>query len=264
MSYEHFPKDLMTDFFLSDRKLAEIAIEALVGKEPGILSIILKKLAELNVRLLGVNFTLRDDNRYIFLFLDITQSPIKLEKICEELRKIEGVIKVKFKENPYPGYILEVFGFPTTITMGNMRALIIPSYFFSEMLKEMYEKMSSGGEAIAFYEGVFMGETVFEIFPVKTSLKDTIKLLTLLYKAYGWGIMELVEFNLLLKKIVIRIYDNFESSIYKKTVNESRCHFTRGIITGLTRRLFNREVRVIEEKCRAKGDPYCEFIVKIL
>ena len=46
-----------------------------------------------------------------------------------------------------------------------------------------------------------------------------------------------------------------------RELDEVICHHTGGLIAGCTKALFDRDVVVVESRCRAKGDSDCEFLV---
>ena len=45
---------------------------------------------------------------------------------------------------------------------------------------------------------------------------------------------------------------------------EPSSHMFRGMLAGVIEEIANRQVISLEEKCIAKGDPYCQFVVKPL
>ena len=78
------------------------------------------------------------------------------------------------------------------------------------------------------------------------------------YQASGWGRVELVRCDLHAANIVLRLYDSFECKVFRD-IGRPASQFIRGHLSGLLSGLLGAEVRAIETKCIAKGDPYCEF-----
>jgi len=67
---------------------------------------------------------------------------------------------------------------------------------------------------------------------------------------------------------LFRTYNGWDAESYMTAIGESDepvCHFTRGFFAGAAGALkFKSEnVEGVETKCVAKGDPYCEFVVKL-
>ncbi len=58
--------------------------------------------------------------------------------------------------------------------------------------------------------------------------------------------------------LTVRIHNSLESS-YTSNAEEPVCHITRGFLKYMTEAFTGKKVAVQEVKCRAKGDPYCEF-----
>ncbi len=63
--------------------------------------------------------------------------------------------------------------------------------------------------------------------------------------------------------LVVRIYDSLEST-YGSPSGKPICHMTRGLLMFLGETFTGGAVEVVETKCRAAGDPYCEFHLKPL
>jgi len=62
-------------------------------------------------------------------------------------------------------------------------------------------------------------------------------------------------------RIVLRLYDSFECEAFRCS-DRPASQFIRGHISGLISALLNSNIRVIETKCIAKGDDFCEFIAE--
>lgn len=82
---------------------------------------------------------------------------------------------------------------------------------------------------------------------------------------FGWGII-LVEKRE--DEVLVRSYNGWEAESYLNAIGKSdrpMCHFTRGFMAGGVGAIILRtaDVRGEETKCMIKGDPYCEFAVKL-
>ncbi|MFH1752210.1 MAG: 4-vinyl reductase, partial [archaeon] len=66
-------------------------------------------------------------------------------------------------------------------------------------------------------------------------------------------------------EFVWRFNDNQIALAYKKEFGKSKkaiCHTLRGYFTGTASNVCGKELEAIETKCMAKGDAFCEFVIK--
>ena len=79
------------------------------------------------------------------------------------------------------------------------------------------------------------------------------------FRSLGICIVEVVEKN----PIKIRVYECVFCSGFPN-IGECVCHYERGILAGCFESILNKKVEVIERKCCACGDDYCEFEVCVI
>ena len=89
--------------------------------------------------------------------------------------------------------------------------------------------------------------------------------------AFGWGDIEVKEI-LPEKKLRIRVNDSYEASGYSErygTGASGKCYMLRGVTAAFMDLIYGAEYPdgcfdfVAEEPlCRAKGDPFCEFVAR--
>ena len=89
--------------------------------------------------------------------------------------------------------------------------------------------------------------------------------------AFGWGDIEVKEI-LPEKKLRIRVNDSYEASGYLErygTATSGKCYMLRGVTAAFMDLIYGVDYPdgcfdfVAEEPlCRAKGDPFCEFVAK--
>ena len=89
--------------------------------------------------------------------------------------------------------------------------------------------------------------------------------------AFGWGDIEVKEI-LPEKKLRIRVNDSYEASGYLErygTATSGKCYMLRGVTAAFMDLIYGADYPdgcfdfVAEEPlCRAKGDPFCEFVAK--
>ena len=89
--------------------------------------------------------------------------------------------------------------------------------------------------------------------------------------AFGWGDIEVKEI-LSEKKLCIRVNDSYEASGYLERYGAAasgKCYMLRGVTAAFMDLIYGAEYPdgcfnyVAEEpRCRAKGDPFCEFVAE--
>jgi len=75
-----------------------------------------------------------------------------------------------------------------------------------------------------------------------------------------FGILEIHSFGK--GKLVLRIQECgecFGLPIFDKSI----CHFSLGLFSEFFGKLFNKKIKSYESKCVAKGDDFCEFVLKM-
>ncbi len=119
------------------------------------------------------------------------------------------------------------------------------------VLEILGEKIGSEAAQIALDKGLIKGLD-----------ESTFKFLQNVYLNSGWGKWEYEKRG---DEIIARVYNPFEADAHKIAfgeVEEPSCFFTRGYLKGFFSTLLGKEVDVVEEKCKARGDEYCEFHIK--
>ena len=79
---------------------------------------------------------------------------------------------------------------------------------------------------------------------------------------FASGIAEDLSASVNYERAIVKVWNNIECSLgKKKNVKKPFSHWLRGLLAGFGTRFFGKKVSVIETKCIAKGDPYCEFVI---
>ena len=76
----------------------------------------------------------------------------------------------------------------------------------------------------------------------------------------GWGTSELLKYDDKKTEGLFRTYDAPVGGSFKGKFKYPAEHFWRAITAGTGISIFNKEIDVIETKCIAHGETYCEFI----
>ncbi len=107
--------------------------------------------------------------------------------------------------------------------------------------------------------------------PMIDQKEDQIHGFTAVAVAFGWGDLEVKEL-LPEERLVIRVSDSYEATGYlqsRRVGNSGKCYMLRGVTGAFMDLLYGTEYPqgcftfvADEPLCRAKGDPYCEFIAR--
>ena len=79
------------------------------------------------------------------------------------------------------------------------------------------------------------------------------------FEEYKIGILEIIEGM----PLRLRVYECVDCAGLPN-IGKKVCCFEAGILAGVLKNIFNKDVHVVEVKCYASGDDCCEFEVKIL
>jgi hypothetical protein len=109
------------------------------------------------------------------------------------------------------------------------------------------------------------------VVPMIESKEDQIHGFAAVAVAFGWGDLEVREL-VPDQKLVIRVSDSYEATGYLQRhgrANSGKCYMLRGVTGAFMDLLYGEDYPdgcfafLAEEMlCRAKGDPYCEFIAQ--
>jgi len=244
--------------YAEDRDIVEFYFT--VSNKPGQLMKAIEIFTKYKVNILNISaYALPDwDRAPVFIFADFTDLDIDVGQIKGELELVTGG-KVYLKTPPAKGFMMDEFAFPLYVFPG-ARSLIILEHDFQEMIRGLYEKLGETGAILIYHLAYSGGKLLAKYLSEKLGLKDTELLIEVLkvYQAGGWGRVELIRYDPLTMSIVLRLYDSIECKTFKGS-DKPASQFIRGHLSGLLSGLLNADIRIIESKCIAKGDPYCEF-----
>ncbi len=253
--------------YLPRRKLAGYAIkfspESLL--KTGILKEITEILTDNKVPILFLSLSRPSLGEPLdaLLFVDLTDSKIDERKLQNELNRVNYVADVKLIKPIFDGMLVDVYF--EKLSMGSKRAVLFREPLYSALIKETVKRLGSGGFALLYHIGVFMGKNVYKDYLKILGREDPESLIELgkaFFRMSGFGIVEVVYVDLKKKEALLRVYDSFECSLYKNE-KTPMSNLVRGIFAGWFSELLKiPEVKVTEIKCIAVGDKYCEFLMK--
>ena len=194
---------------------------------------------------------------YDFTGLDV--SPEKVKEAMEEAAKSMGIsVEVEIIEPTIPGFVVDTRHFPVRF-LGERAAVfrksVLEAWFFG-----MRKRFGTAAEVFLYYEGVETGSHVYDDYAESgVERKDMWRFLSA--TMFASGLVSRMEVGLG-EPMVVKIWDSIECEIGRG----SKTFFSRwmrGLIAGFASKYFGKKVNVIEVKCIAKGDPYCEFTVAV-
>lgn len=259
VSSDRLPKDFFVGIYSHGRRLAEFQVELrnVVGG--------LAEICGLTARL-GLNFcsgfltSYPDEPRAIFsFFADFSGIDATEEEVAEALRRLDVVLSVKFRKAQVDGLIVDTLHFPT-LAIGE-RSVNLMIATIGDMFQRLYDEFGLGAAFILYEMGVSAGENRMKSIRTGYGL-DGIQAFQIILDervAKGWGVFEVVEFDPGRSRATVRVQELFECLPFKSKGKEGRSHLFRGYLRGALQQVFNIEMEVSEEKCIAKGDPYCVF-----
>lgn len=77
---------------------------------------------------------------------------------------------------------------------------------------------------------------------------------------FGYGVLEYMEIDMKNKKIVVRLH-NSANAVGAGKSDRPACYILTGLFAGAADIVFGKVMKCEEVRCRAMGDPYCEFRV---
>lgn len=244
-----------------DEKLYEVCIS--LKDVPEALAKTAKVLADANTKIkTGSIFSLPGypGIRFWSTFIDASRVKQGIEGLVEDLRKLDVIEDVRFEEpKPAP---FEVCHFP--ILYATTRAIVWPIGQFWAIWDAIEGILKPSGAAVLhFNTGKTVGKRVAESLRKMFGVEGMGLMQTIIQavQATGWGIVEARDVDLKRGRETIIIRECFEALAWRKKPYKA-CHWARGYIAGTASVVFGRPVEVVEVKCLATGDEYCEFRVQ--
>lgn len=221
------------------------------------------------ILLLNITSHQKDFVTHDFVIADLTGKEGVKDEIIKEIKESFGdkLIHIECAETGVQGFIYNVKGFPLIFNFSDrlipVAALSIETW--RTLFQGLIKRFGAGGMTLLWFMGNDAGEGKgLDLIKLKGSLTnvDRIKIALARLQSFGWGVFELVECDEKTNKIVIRVKENFEENA-AKDIKGYQNSFLRGFLVGLISLLFNSPCRGIETKCVNKGDPYCEFVIRL-
>ncbi len=87
-----------------------------------------------------------------------------------------------------------------------------------------------------------------------------------IFDIYGLGNLVITALDNTKKRASVRVYESSIAKAFlekeKKKSKNAICTITAGVLAGIFSYLFKKQVDAVEGKCLAKGNSFCEFLIK--
>ena len=233
--------------------------------KPGVLAKETKLLADSNVNIVNIvvsSPTLEAREVTTTLLLDFSNSERSPKDIAEGLTSLEEVKSVDFVEPQLPMVIFDTYHFP--LTLAGERAIVWGESWLKGLLEGIKRAFGEVGETVLYHTGYETGKKVAESYKdnFEVNLRLSLgKLLALITQSMGWGVLRAVVWDVDERVFILRVRDLWECKLAGKS-DKPNSQFYRGVLAGVFTSIFGREMVALETKCIAKGDEYCEFLIK--
>ncbi len=176
------------------------------------------------------------------LFLDLTDSSTDPAELLVELRAIPHVRRAELLDLP--------------LTHGEAR-LVVFTLREVHSLFSMLRELGAGGEAIMYHMGLRAGEALAEsLSRCFESGRRALEYLLLYHESLGHGRFELERY---VDRAYCRVVVRELMECLGVGSERPNSQLFRGLLAGFLSKIWGEKVRVVESKCIARGDPYCEF-----
>ncbi len=205
--------------------------------------------------------TLKEYGNFL-LYVDFTDSKVKPETIVEELSKNVNVRSIRIIRPVIEGVMVDTLHFPLIIN--EERAIIFRKPIFEALINGLRERFGSIGEAFLYYIGYEIGRKAFKNhyqMSISKTPGELVRINEVLFKAVGWGKLKILDYDSSKCFAIAVVEKSFECELAGRT-NKPYSQFIRGALAGWFSELTGKSCGAEETKCIAKGDPYCEILIK--
>ena len=179
------------------------------------------------------------------LFLDLTEASIDKNALIVELKALPHVKNIELLDLPF--------------AHGEARLVLFTLEEMHNLFKVL-RKLGAGGLAIIYHMGFKAGEAIAtKLSGYFEDGKKALEYLLLYYESLGHGRFRMKSY---VDGVYCRVVARELLECIDVSSGEPNSQLLRGILAGFLSKLWGREVKVVETKCIAKGDPCCEFEAK--
>jgi predicted hydrocarbon binding protein/predicted amino acid-binding ACT domain protein len=226
----------------------------------GVLEQVTDVLAGQGVPILQVSVIASSGTVKLVVFADVRERKL-VDKLVTELGKVPYAINISYSGPLVDGFAYCDRCFP--ITVRGQRAVLFSRQVYEGFFREGWRRFGTAFPIMLYMLGFESGRLAYQrhLEVAGGDVKAVVKVAEAFFQLLGYGRLEVLKIDDARREAVYRVYDSFECELFKGE-GEVRAGFIRGLIGGwLAARWDISEAEGIvvrEEKCIAKGDPYCE------
>ena len=155
------------------------------------------------------------------------------------------------------------------LTHNGTRVVIVPFEWLINLQKEIENIIGTSGAYVLIQDagskgGKAVAKLIDNIFS-NLSLEQKINTYLYISSMFGWGKLTLKKLQLDPTEVVIKYEHSYVEGHYQNE-SEGKCYYVSSVAAVIDELLKNagisKELIYDEPKCVAKGDPYCEFVIK--
>jgi len=236
----------------------ELREEAL--RAVGILERVAGVFAKHGVPILQVRMLISGETHYLVVFADVKDRGLA-EKLVSELKEVPYAVRASFSEPLVSGFAYCERCYPPTVR--GERAIVLSRQVYEGFLREGWRRFGTAFPILLFMLGFEAGRLAYprHLEIAGGDARAAVKVAEAFFQMLGYGRLEVPRIDDARREATYRVYDSFECELFKD-VGEIRAGLVRGLIGGWLAARWGvpsaTEIVVREEKCIAKGDPYCE------
>ena len=242
-----------------DTDLTYLAVEML--NKPGVLAGILTALARLGVNVLeGVHSRGEKEDRGYWLALIQPPKGLSLREIVETVERVDGVLRAVAGARRFGEIMIPPVELVWEIVPG-MPVSIWRHVFLSTIYEGLTQAMGPTAQAVFYHQGREAGKRIYDYWRETMKTQDPRVLLEGAFhilQRLGWFThAEMRELDPEEGRIVLAVKNSVEA--YGRRTGKPVCYLLSGLFSGYASRALGRNVRMVEIRCQAAGDPYCLF-----
>lgn len=245
---------------VKDGKLYQFVV--LMENRPGALAAAVSLVAKNNLTALsGFHYVDPKNNweEWSF-FADFSKAAVTPEQVCSELSKDSVVKRAEYRRSEFQDLAVDEVHFPIVTGDGD-RAVFLREATFGAAIEKLWNVFGPGAGTILWEMGRAAGD--FEAKRVRERLRlnqvDALKYLLADKRASGWYIGQIEEVATSPVKLIAKVEHSIECEHRSSKHREPMGFFLKGYLNGYISFILEKELKIKELKCRAKGDSFCEF-----
>jgi predicted hydrocarbon binding protein/predicted amino acid-binding ACT domain protein len=237
----------------------------LVENMIGVIGNIGKACAENHINIINLKTSIiNKELAHVFLAVDMTDALVEPSDFRSKLLGVEGVRDVEVINPILPGLLIDTTHYPLKL-YGDTRSIAASELILWGIFVGLREQLGEPVAAVTLWNmGYGAGKRLWDLYRSfrGAAVRDVVELLRQVSMSTGWvSDFELVEYDPVSYRAVVRVWDNIECSIVGRT-GKAESHYIRGILAGFFTKHFDTECQAFETRCISKDDPYCEYEIK--